>query len=172
MKTCALVFIFVKFWKCAKKYYEIRKLFCFVLYCTKRRCSQIKPQQSWNRRWARSTLKALVFFKFATIKEKQFWNIILLDVFINLKYLKASKISMHVNLPLQNSLYLYTALKFFMYSSTRTILLLSKIILWIKGTESLISSDPPLKFSNARLTKAHLKPSSDQKCGRYHRFSA
>ena len=25
-------------------YYEIRKLFCFVLYCTKRRCSKIKPQ--------------------------------------------------------------------------------------------------------------------------------
>ena len=31
---------FVKFWKCAKKYYEIRKF----LYCSKRRCSQIKPQ--------------------------------------------------------------------------------------------------------------------------------
>ena len=36
------LFNFVKFGKCAKKYYEIRKN--LFLYFTKRRCSQIKPQ--------------------------------------------------------------------------------------------------------------------------------
>jgi len=39
------VFYFYKILKMRKKYYEIRKLiFVFVLSCTKRRCSQIKPQ--------------------------------------------------------------------------------------------------------------------------------
>ena len=37
-------FDFCKILKCAKKYYEIGKLFIYVLYCTKRRCSQIMPQ--------------------------------------------------------------------------------------------------------------------------------
>jgi len=40
-----LLQIFVKFKKCAKKYLKIRHNFTvIVLYCTKRRCSQIKPQ--------------------------------------------------------------------------------------------------------------------------------
>ena len=38
------VFDFCKILKCATKYYEIPKLFCFVLFCTKWRYSQIKPQ--------------------------------------------------------------------------------------------------------------------------------
>ena len=37
--------IFVKFKKCAKKYLKIRELFfVIVLYCTKRRCSEIDQQ--------------------------------------------------------------------------------------------------------------------------------
>ena len=39
---CLKLFYFAKIWKCAKKYYEIRKL--LFLYYTKRRCSHIKPQ--------------------------------------------------------------------------------------------------------------------------------
>jgi len=39
------VFYFCKILKMREKYYEIRKLFFdFVLYCTKKRCSQIKQQ--------------------------------------------------------------------------------------------------------------------------------
>ena len=38
-------FLLVKLWKCANKYYEMRNLFLvLVLYCRKRRFSQIKPQ--------------------------------------------------------------------------------------------------------------------------------
>ena len=56
-------------------------------------------------------------------------------------------------------------------SSTRTVLLLSQIILRIKGTVSVISSDPPFKDVNVRLTTIPWKPLSDQKCGRHYRFS-
>ena len=42
---CLKVFNVYKIKKMREKYYEIRKLFfAFVLYCTQRRCSQIKPQ--------------------------------------------------------------------------------------------------------------------------------
>ena len=38
-------YIFVKFWRCAKKIlWNAQNFFVFVLYCTKRRCLQIKPQ--------------------------------------------------------------------------------------------------------------------------------
>ena len=45
--------------------------------------------------------------------------------------------------------------------------LVSKIwLLWVvKGTASLVSSDPP--YSNARFTTVPMKPKPDQKCGRY-----
>ena len=38
------VFYFEKFWKCAKNIMKYANFFVFVLYCTKRRCSEIKPQ--------------------------------------------------------------------------------------------------------------------------------
>jgi len=42
---CLKVFYFCKILKLRKKYYEISKLFfVFLLYCTKRRCSEIKPR--------------------------------------------------------------------------------------------------------------------------------
>ena len=41
----------------------------------------------------------------------------------------------------------------------------------LKGTVSLISSEPPYKDDNARLTRVPLKPLSDHLCGRYCRFS-
>jgi len=40
----------------------------------------------------------------------------------------------------------------------------------IKGTVSVISSEPSCKDSNAQFTTVPLKPLSDQKCGRYRRF--
>ena len=56
---CLKVFIFEKFWKCAKKYYEIRKLFCFCFILYKEKMFRDKATiKSWNRRWARSALKA------------------------------------------------------------------------------------------------------------------
>ena len=53
-------FYFVRFWKCAKKYYEIRKLFfvfCFILYIDKM-LTEKATIKSWNGRWPRSALKA------------------------------------------------------------------------------------------------------------------
>jgi len=41
----------------------------------------------------------------------------------------------------------------------------------IKGTVSVISSDPPCKDGNARYTTVPLKALSDDKCGRYCHFS-
>ena len=46
LKICVSnFFIFVKFWKYSKKIlWNPQTFFVFVLYCSKRRCSQIKPQ--------------------------------------------------------------------------------------------------------------------------------
>ena len=62
MNLCLKIFIFVKFWKCAKK--NIMKsadFFCFILYKEKmfRDKATIK---SWNRRWARSTINLSVIY--------------------------------------------------------------------------------------------------------------
>ena len=52
LKICAWkFFIFVKFWKCARKYYEIRKHFLFLFYTLQREELTDKATiKSWNRR--------------------------------------------------------------------------------------------------------------------------
>ena len=63
--VCLKVFYFCYFENARKKYNEIRKLlFCFVLYCTKRRCSQIKPRLKVEREDGREAAykpKAFIF---------------------------------------------------------------------------------------------------------------
>ncbi len=53
------LFYFVKFWKCAKKYYEILKfLTTFFLLYKRRMLTDKATIKSWKRRWAGSALKA------------------------------------------------------------------------------------------------------------------
>ena len=41
---------------------------------------------------------------------------------------------------------------------------LTRFFQYLKGTESVISSDPPCKDGNVRFTTVPLKPCSDKKC--------
>jgi len=53
------VFIFIKFENARKKYYEIRKLFCFCFILYKEKMLTDRAAiKSRNRRWALSALKA------------------------------------------------------------------------------------------------------------------
>ena len=54
-------FIFIKFWKCAKKIFWNPQT--FFINCKKRRCSQIKPQLKLKKKMSVKRLKSLVYLK-------------------------------------------------------------------------------------------------------------